>query len=81
MILIPGKFGKFGKFDPMTSDRVVYDPPLSRSLITDSTSCPILAPPTSVQLSRAARTTADRRPRCAKTRPGMPSSVAVRVGL
>ena len=65
----------------MTSDRVVYDPPLSRSLVTDSTSCSILAPPTSVQLSRAARTTADPRARCAESWPGMPSSIAVRVGL
>jgi hypothetical protein len=73
LFLIPGKFGKFGKFDSMARDRAVrttYLPSLS-ALPFDRTNP---APPTSVQLSRAARKTARLRPRRAIRRPGSRAS-------
>jgi hypothetical protein len=65
----------------MTHDRGIQNPLQSLSPLTHSISCPIPTPPTSVQLSRAARKTVDLRPRSAMCRPDVHCSVAVRVGL
>jgi hypothetical protein len=65
----------------MTHDPGIQNPLQSLSPLTHPTSRSVPAPPTSVQLSRAARKTVDLRPRSAMCRPGVHCSVAVRVGL
>jgi hypothetical protein len=78
--LVPEKFGKFGKFDPMNRGLGIPNPCAFLSRMSHSTSWSVPATPTSVQLIRAARKTADPRPRCTTRRPGVQHSVAVRSG-